>query len=448
MDCFIGLDIGTSAVKGAVLSESGKILHLESEKFTYFGENGKRLLDPDEYCEICFSVIKKLADFVKDEYKVAAICSCCASGNLLLLDKTNKPLTPIIGWQTHVDHSVFDGILADDYISSVYETAGWPLGNGMTPAWLCAIKKQHPDILEKAQAVVMSAEYMNFKLTGKWGLAHSMATPFFLVDQAKGEYNIVMLEKLGITDKFLPPIYSKGTVLGKVKPELAEKLHISSDTQVVLGSFDPPSGALGSGVFDEGEMLLSCGTSWVEFFPVPSREFAVSTKGLVDRYMIGSSPYCVMKSLASVSVKIDRIRKLYFGNITHQEFDVLLKQSKPGCDGLRFTLEETDTFAKGNYSDGQIARAIIESAALQLKENLENLKKCGLRAEKITAIGGITNSDECVKVISKTLGSEIKVVNGQSAGAVGSCLLAGIGVGTFENEKAAFAKMKVANEIL
>ena len=78
---------------------------------------------------------------------------------------------------------------------------------------------------------------------------------------------------------------------------------------------------MGSGVFEEGEMLLSCGTSWVEFFPVKSRKFAISTKGLVDRFMLDGSPYCVMKSITSISEKIDALRLHYLGEISHKEYD-------------------------------------------------------------------------------------------------------------------------------
>ena len=73
--------------------------------------------------------------------------------------------------------------------------------------------------------------------------------------------------------------------------------------------------------------------------------------------------------------------------------------------------------------------------------NLKDLEKCGLYAESITAIGGITNSKIATEIISNALQREIKVVNGQSAGAVGSCLLGGIGIGLYKNEIEAFSIM-------
>ena len=64
----------------------------------------------------------------------------------------------------------------------------------------------------------------------------------------------------------------------------------------------------------------------------------------------------------------------------------------------------------------------------------------GLKADRVTMIGGITNSSVCVKIVSDVLGVPITVVNGQAAGAVGAALLAGIGVGFYKNEKDAYCK--------
>ena len=445
MDCLIGLDIGTTAIKGVIFTTDGKVLSTVTGGYNYFSENGRRLLDPYEFLNVCFSVIKKLADTTDGKDKISAICFCCASGNLLLLDKDKKPITPIIGWQTTVSEDIKNAFFTKEEQVAFYETVGWPMGSRFPALYLADMRLNNPELLDRAEKVVMSAEYLGFALTGKWGISVSMGTPFFLMDQAKGTYNFPLLEKLGIAKEKLPPIYDKGTVLGTVIPDAVRKTGLSNDTKVVLGSFDHPSGAMGAGVFDEGEMLLSCGTSWAEFFPVKSREFAVSTKGLIDRFMLRGSPYCVMKSITSVSEKIDALREYYLGKISHKEFDGLLKEAQPGCNGLRFDFTENDYGIGNNFSKSDIARAIIEGAALILKENLKSLEKCGLSADKITMIGGISNSAECVKVISEILKKPINVKNAQIAGAVGAGLLAGIGIGLYKDEREAFGCFEAYN---
>lgn len=446
MDLFIGLDIGTTAIKGVLMSADGRIIKTVSGGYDYYCEGNKKLLKPRDFTDVCFSVIKSLADAVEKDGKVSAICSCCASGNLILLDNNDNPVTPIIGWQTTVSEEDKNAFFTAAEQDAFYKTVGWPLGSRFPALYLAAINLHEPELLKRTKTVAMSAEYLNFSLTGKWGISVSMGTPSFLLDQEKGEYNYPLLQKLGIADKNVPPIYDKGTVLGGLLPEIAGKINLSTDTKVVLGSFDHPSGATGAGVFDEGEMLLSCGTSWVEFFPVKSREFALSAKGLVDRFMINGTPYCVMKSITSISEKIDALRKYYLDEISHREYDELAAKAPLGSSGLRFYFTDNDYKTAVNCAKSDIARAIIESAAYILKSNLETLQKFGLKAEKITMIGGISNSPVCVKIVSEVLKKPVSVVNGQCAGAVGACLLAGIGVGFYKDEREAFSRVRATEK--
>ncbi len=440
MEYFIGLDIGTSAVKGALMSADGAIIKVTDKKFEYIFEGFFKLLDPDLFVDVCSDVIRDLASLA--DGRVAAVCSCCASGNPVFLGENLEPLTRIIGWQSEIPREDLDRVYTKKEQEDIYRIVGWDFFEGMPAADLAWISLHRPDILGKTKFLAMSAEYLNRKLTGKWGLSRSMGTPFYLIDQEKGIYHKPLLDKFGLTADMLPPIYEKGTVLGSVLPEKAGELGLDAETKIVLGTFDHPSGALGAGVFDEGDLLLSCGTSWVELFPVASREFALSTGGLVDRFMTDGAPWCVMESVASLSDRIDALRERFFGKIPYGDFDVLASQGRRGCGGLRFDFTEDDAARAEGFGKPDIARAIIESAAYLLRDNLEKLRGIGLRADRITAIGGITNSAVCTGIISDVLERKISVVNGQSAGAVGSCLLAGIGTGVFGGEKEAFETMK------
>lgn len=445
MKYLIGLDIGTSAVKGALMTEYGKTVTTAKAGFTYIIDGDARFLKPDEFCETCFSVIKELADIAGKSEKnaeIAAICSCCAAGNPLFLGDDMQPLTDIIGWQTKVSWDILDRVYTKAEQDAFYENVGWGFFDGMPAANLAEISVKHPEILKKTRFLAFSSEYMNYLITGKWGITHSMGTPTYLIDQEEGVYNKQMLSKFGLREDMLPPIYEKGTVLGNVLPETAEKLGVSADTKIVLGTFDHPSGALGAGVLKEGEMLLSCGTSWVEFFPVSDRKTAISTGGLVDRFLLKGAPYCVMKSLESISDLINERRERLLGIISHREFDELIEASEPDSGGLVFDYTDDDYERAKVYGKPEIAREIIAGAARLLRDNLTESERFGLRADNITAVGGITNSPVCVKLISDILGKPVKVVNGQSAGAVGSCLLAGIGIGLFESESDAVSKMR------
>ena len=268
-----------------------------------------------------------------------------------------------------------------------------------------------------------------------------MGTPFYLIDQEKKEYNKTLLQKLGISEDKLPSIHSKGYVLGNIKEEIAEKLNLGKDTKVVLGTFDHPSGAVGAGVFERGDMLLSCGTSWVELFPVLNREEAIRTGSLTDRFLLSGIPYCIMRSLESVSEKIAKYRTHFFEEISFADFDAYAQKAQLGCNGLSFDLTCKDYEKADGFTKSDIARAIIESAANLLSAHISDVERFGIEVKRITIIGGITNSPICIRIIAETLGREVHTVNGVSAGAIGSAIVAAVGVGDFESEKTCFKAM-------
>ena len=439
MEFFIGLDIGTSAVKGALMRKDGAVITTKSAPFSYVVDGTAKLLDPAHFSETCFSVIRALSE--QADGRVASICSCCAAGDPLFLDADMKPMTKIIGWQSQIPQSDLDAVYTKEEQDAFYPRVGWPLLTCFPAADLAEIKLHRPELLENAAMLVMHAEYLNFLLTGKWGISQSMGTPGYLMDQEKGAYSEFMLERFGLREDMLPPIYDKGTVLGTVLPDMAAKLGLDGECAVVLGSFDHPSGALGAGVLEPGQLLLSCGTSWVELFPVEDRAHAISTGGLVDRFALNGPKWCVMKSLESVSDKIDRLREHFFGRVPHKVFDGLAGEGEPGCRGLRFDFTDDDFARAAGFDKREIARAILESAARLLADNLAELEGCGLYAKSVTAIGGITNSKIATGIVEKVIERPLNVVNGQSAGAVGSCLLAGMGLGVYKDEHEAFETM-------
>ena len=352
MEFFIGLDIGTSAVKGALMRADGEVVTTKSAPFSYAIEGSAKLLDPAHFTETCFSVIRELSS--QADGRVAAICSCCAAGDILFLDADMKPLSRIVGWQTQIPQADLDAVYTKEEQDAFYRRVGWPFLSCFPAADLAYVKLHRPELLENAAMLVMHAEYLNYHLTGKWGMSRSMGTPSYLMDQEKGAYSDFMLERFSLSEKMLPPIYDKGTVLGTVLPETAAALGLDGDCAVVLGSFDHPSGALGAGVLEPGQLLLSCGTSWVELFPVPDREHAISTGGLVDRFSLYGPKWCVMKSLESVSDKIDRLREHFFGKVPHKVFDGLAGEGEPGYTATNYVgrgvvaVKGNDTILCGN----------------------------------------------------------------------------------------------------
>lgn len=446
MDYLIGIDIGTSSVKGVLMTTEGQVVHSARASFDYTHlDHGGVELGAKAYLSSCFTALKELASAATDG-TIKGVCASSASGNLLLLDRENKPITNIISWQ---DKRVTDEAremlpeLDDD---AFYRQVGWPFGYKTFPlAHLCYIKKHQPELLEKTGKVAMSTEYLYYALTGKWGISTSAGTTYYLIDQQKGTYMDWLLEKIGIREDMLPPILPCGTIVGEIQKEVEDLCGIPAGTPMALGSFDHPSAARGVGVLKEGELLLSCGTSWVSFFPIKDREKGAKARTLIDPFLSPNGCYGVMSSIASLSGRL----KLYVNRYIDQSdrafhlLSELARKSVPGANGLCVNpLEEPDDDTILAFSKEDIARAIMEGTVALLKERLDMLAGKGISATSAVMVGGPSEDPYWIELIQAICGIDVRVVHGQFAGAVGAAIIAGVGVGEYASEEAAHDKFR------
>lgn len=430
----IGLDIGTSSVKGVLVTNDGNIVKTAHKSFSYTRlDNGGVEISADDYITACFSAIYELSK----GQEIDGFCASSASGNLLLLDKDNNPLTPIYNWQDKRVTSEAREILGEMDTYDFYKKTGWPFSYKTMPlALLCYIKKHTPEKIENCGKVCMSTEYLYFRLTGKWGISKSAGTPFFLIDQKSGKYIPEILNKIGISEDMLPPVMPCGSVLGKVTESAEQKCGLKKDTPVILGSFDHPSAARGVGVLKEGEILLSCGTSWVAFIPIKDRAKIEKTRALIDPFLSEKSgAWGAMVSASSLSERIALYVNRYIdsGENAYKTLSSLAQQNTANGLFINITDEPDDSKIKG-FTKGNIARAIMESAVRILKEKISVFESVGIKTNTAVMVGGPSENPVWRKIIQKICGISVNVKHGAFAGAVGAAAIAGIGVGIFENE--------------
>lgn len=440
MDFFLGLDIGTSSVKGVLMTAEGEVIHTAKESFSYYTlENGGVEISARDYLEVCYGAMRNLAGKAENG-TIKGVCASSASGNLLLLDRDNKPMTGIINWQDKRVKEEAREMLKDFSADQLYRWFGWPCGYKAFPLpQLCYMKQHSPQLIEDCGMAAMSTEYLYYTLTGKWGITTSAGTTYLLIDQQKGEYIKPLLDLLGISEDKLPPILPCGTVVGYIKEEMASVCGIPAGTPVMLGTFDHPSAARGAGVLKEGEMLLSCGTSWVALFPISDREKGLRAKMLVDPFLTPNGCYAVMASIPSLAGRLQLYVNRYIDQSekAFQKLSALAKESVPGANGLAINpMEEPDDSRINTYEKKDIARAIMEGTVGLLKAKLDDLAAQGISAQSAVMVGGPSEDPYWISLIEEWCGISVRVVHGSFAGAVGAAVIAGVGAGEYESEAA------------
>ena len=199
MDLLIGLDVGTSAVKGVLVSADGEKLAVgRRETRLLRPEPGWVELDPEEHYRTVCDLLRELASRAPRGGRVRALSMAAASGNALLTDGAGRPLTNIISW---LDTRTVGGIaelLPGLDPASIHEVTGWPFGGGFPLAQLGWLRAHRPEAWRAAAHAGMNTDWLLHRLTGRWGMDPSTATTFYLYDQRAGGWHQPHLELLGL----------------------------------------------------------------------------------------------------------------------------------------------------------------------------------------------------------------------------------------------------------
>ncbi len=439
----IGLDIGTSSIKGIMIDSDSSERYTGRVPFTYTtSPEGKVEITAEAYLESCYKLLREFGSKLPENAEIAAISAASASGNLLLLDGKGNPVTPISNWQDKRVTDEVARVFGDFDAENYYRSTGWAFDLRTFPLAILSWYKCHqPEVLANCSKVCMSTEYLYYKLTSKWGIGTSAGTPFYLIDQVTGKYNSEILEKLGIDEEKLPPVMKTGSILGEITEEASVECGLPTGIPVIIGTFDHPSAARGVGITKEGQMLLSCGTSWVGFYPVEKREKALSANMLVDPFLSeNGGAWAGMVSLTSFSQQIEYFTKNYVDNsdIWYIKLVEYSKESETGAGGLLLDMmAEPDDAEIRKYEKKHIARAIMENVIDMLSKGMARITDAGIVCNEAVMVGGPSENPFWAELISEKLGISVRVKHGSYAGAVGAAVLASAAVGIYPDEKTA-----------
>ncbi|MDD5727573.1 MAG: FGGY family carbohydrate kinase [Victivallales bacterium] len=428
----IGLDLGTSAIKGICMGRDGRIV-AEVTKKTSFIEPvpGRFEINPeDHYREVC-EVIKELA--AKTPGKVVALAMAAASGNTLLTTAEGKPLTNIISWLDRRTAGKTPAGLAELSAPGVRQVTGWPCIDSFPLAHLAWLRENRPELYEKAGHYCMNTDWLGFCFTGKWRMDHSTAATFHLQDQISRRYYKPYLQKLGIPEEKLSKLMPSGKIIGNLTPQAAADTGLTPDTVLVAGSFDHPAAARAGGILEPGQILLSCGTSWVGFFPEHERQKIIDLELLCDPFLApGGGPWGAIFSVPYIGRSIDwYVENLIAPGETDRYgiFNELAAKAKSGAGGLKIDLRQPP--GPVSASRGNLSRALMEGAAELLNEKIKILALNGIKFNKAVMVGGPSKSPIWPRIVGEI--TNIEVITGSlHAGAKGAAVLAGTGAGIYK----------------
>jgi sugar (pentulose or hexulose) kinase len=442
----IGLDLGTTGLKGVLVDRRGRVkaTRCVATEFDH-PRDGWVEMSPERHFESVCTIVRELAGEAPGE--VSAMAMAGATGNTLLTDSDGTPLTPILSWMDRRCEHEKPKALSDMRAEAVARVTGWPCVSTFPLAHLAWLRENTPDIYRNAGHIGMVADWLLHKFTGKWRMDHSTATTFHLQNQVGGVWHEPFMRMLDIDPQQLSALCGAGIPVGRLSEDAAEMLGLTTRTLVVSGSFDHPAAARAAGVLAPGQLLLSCGTSWVGFLPHSDRDALLAAGLLCDPFLTeDGGPWGGMFSVPYIGRAVEWYVTQVIAPGAPDPWDVFTRaaaDANPGADGLEIDLRETPRAP--DAARHNVARAAMEGAARLLAEKLASLRAHGFDYDEAVMVGGPSDNEVWTSILADVTGLRL-TTGGRSAGARGAAMLAGIGAGWYPDEAAALSAWRNTDE--
>ncbi|WP_241759483.1 xylulokinase [Pyxidicoccus parkwayensis] len=273
----LAIDLGTSAVKLAVVSVRGRILGGSSERLDLsLLPDGGAEQDPEAWWRAIIAGTRKLfaSGTVRAEDIIGVNCSSQWSGTVAV-DAAGKPLCPALIWMdsrgaAEVKRVASGFIPIEGYgirrlLTWIRLSGGAPSLSGKDPVGhILYLQSAQPDVYRNTYKFLEPKDWLNLRLSGRFAASYDSITLHWVTDNrelSRVTYDERLLELTGLEREKLPDLVPAATVLGPLQPEAARALGLREDVQVVTGAPDILAAAVGSGAVRDNEPHLCVGTS-------------------------------------------------------------------------------------------------------------------------------------------------------------------------------------------
>jgi len=447
MSYVLGLDLGTSSLKGLLVSREGKAVASAVVAYPVMNPApGFSEQDPLSWLSAAEIVIKKILALVpaaKDT--VEAISFSGQMHTLVLLDVYGKPLRNAILW---------NDVRATTQCEKITEVLGTNLLTitknraleGFTLPKMLWVRENEPKIWDKTEKFLLPKDFLSFYLTGDMQMEYSDSAGTLLLDIEKKQWSAFIAEACGIPGGIFPGLINSTDKAGVVRKKLAEKLGFGNQPAVYPGGADNACAAVGAGVLNAYTALCSIGTSGV--FLAYEGQTARDYKGAVHffNHVIKDSYYSMGVTL-SAGGSLSWFKNTFTKNMSFEEFSDCVEKAPAGCDGLLFapylTGERTpyaDSNVRGSFTGIDIShtmahftRAVMEGITFSLKDCMELMIKSGKSFERVISVGGGAKNKDWLQMQADIFNCAIFTLETEQGPSLGACMTAAAGAGWFDS---------------
>lgn len=448
---YIGVDLGTSAVKLLLMNEAGHIEKIVSREYPLsFPHSGWSEQNPYAWYDKTLDGLKELLSEC-DKSLVDGISFGGQMHGLVTLDAQDEVVRPAILWndgRTTEETAYLNEQIGRERLTGYTANIAFA---GFTAPKILWMQKNEPDLWAKVKKIMLPKDYLAYRLSGTFCTDYSDASGMLLMDVKNKCWSKEMMEICHVSREQLPDLYESFEVVGTLKKEIASELGVPETVKVIAGAGDNAAAAVGTGTVGANHCNLSLGTSGTLF--VSSDKFGVDEHNALHSFAHADGGYhlmgCMLSAASCNKWWMDEILKTkdYAGE---QKGIQTLGENQvfylPYLMGERSPHNNPDARAMfvGMSMDTtreDMTLAVLEGVAFGLRDSLEVARSLGIRIDSSRICGGGAKSPLWRQIIAAVMNVKLEIIESEEGPGYGAAILAAVGCGTFESVERACEKL-------
>ncbi|WP_419726467.1 xylulokinase [Terrisporobacter petrolearius] len=455
---YIGIDLGTSAVKLLLMDGSGKICNIVSKEYPlYFPRPGWSEQNPEDWYAQTMVGLKELIKDI-DKNQVGGISFGGQMHGLVILDENDDVIRPALLWndgRTKEECDYLNEVIGKETLSKYTANISF---TGFTAPKILWVRNKEPQNFAKIKKIMLPKDYIAYKLSGVHCTDVSDASGMLIFDVKNRCWSKEMIDICGIKEEQLAKVYESYEVVGNVTDKIAKELEIPNTVKIVAGAGDNAAAAIGTGTVGDGRCNISLGTSGTIF--ISSKNFGVDSNNALHSFDHADGNYHLMGCMLSAA----SCNKWWSEEVLNtkdyaKEQEEITKLGENNVYFLPYLMGERSPHnnpnARGTFigmsmdtSKSDMTQAVLEGVAFALRDSLEVAKSLGINIERTKICGGGAKSPLWKKIISNVLNLKVDMIESEEGPALGGAILAAVACNEFESIEDAVNKLVKVRETI
>jgi len=448
---YIGIDLGTSAVKLVMMDETGQVVKITSKGYPLmFPKPGWSEQNPQDWWDQTIEGLNELMADI-DRSQVRGISFGGQMHGLVILDENDEVIRPAILWndgRTQEETDYLNNVIGKKELIRMTGNIAFA---GFTAPKILWLKKNEPDKFARIKKIMLPKDYLAYRMTGVHSSDYSDAAGTLLLDVENKCWSDEMLSICSVEKSWTPELYESYEKTGTLLSEVASVLGLSKDVIVAAGAGDNAAAAVGTGTVGPGRCNLSLGTSGTLF--LTSSRYLADPRGVMHSFVHSDGNYHLMGCMLSAA----SCNNWWMNDILNTgdfvgEQEEISELGKNHVYFLPYLMGErsphNDAAARAAFigmsmdtSRSDMLQAVFEGVAFGLRDSLESARKMGIHPVRTTICGGGGKSPLWRKIVANIMNINMDVPAVEEGPGYGGAILAAVADGLFRDVESACANL-------